>query len=275
MSNEPKDAATVLLVRGDQPCELFMVRRGQTAAFMPNAMVFPGGRLDDDDCDDALVACCALDRPAAAARLGLDDGARALGLLVAAVRETFEEAGVLLATRGGVPVDPQTPELQAHRDALNAGERTILEVAQAAGLTLQVDQLGFLARWITPPLEMRRYDTFFLTVRAPAHQRPTHDRIETTASAWLTAQDAVTAYEAREIDLAPPTYRILLELVGRDAETLLAPRPTPAAIQPKAHASDGGFMLALPGDVDYDPPGEGRNRFTLQDGRWISEGAGF
>ncbi len=251
-----------------------MVRRGKTAQFMANVLVFPGGRLDEADCDEALLAHCSLDRAQAAERLGMDDGAAALGILVAGVRETFEEAGLLLATRDGATVDPESPALRAHRDALNARKTSMLEVARAEGLTLQVDAVNYFARWVTPPIEPRRYDTRFLTVRAPKGQQGAHDEIETTASAWLTAGATLAAYDEGEITLAPPTYRILLELRGRTATEVLAARSMPEAIHPHVVASGNDVVLALPGDPAYDPPGPKRNRFTLRDGRWWSEGRG-
>lgn len=270
-----KDAATILVIRGERPFEVFMVRRGRTAQFMANAMVFPGGRLDDADLDDALLDVCEYSRDEAAAQMGMEDGRHALGLLVAGVRETFEEAGLLLATRDGATVDPTSAALRAHRDALNARETSMLAVAQDCGLTLQLSALTYVSRWVTPPVEPRRYDTRFFAVRAPDAQEGAHDAIETTASAWLTAAAALAGYEAGEIDLAPPTYRILEALAECSATDVLATAHAPLAIHPQAVTSEGEFVLALPGDPAYDPPGEARNRFTLRDGRWWSEGSGY
>ncbi len=265
-----KDAATVLLLRGEDPFEVFMVRRGKTAKFMANAMVFPGGRLDDADLDDALLPRCDIGRREAATLLGMEDGATALGLLVAAARETFEEAGVLL----GAAARPDA--LEDARAALNEGRATLAEAAARGGLTLRVGALRYVARWVTPPVEPRRYDTRFFALRAPATaDGAAHDDIETTASAWLSPQAALAAYDAGEITLAPPTYRILLELARSTVDDLLAPRPIPAPIQPHVAEDEGALVLCLPGDVLFDPPGEGRNRFTLRDGRWHSEGRGF
>lgn len=283
-----RDAATVLLLRAPGetgaggPFEIFMVRRTGRAAFMANAMVFPGGRLDDADLDDALAARCSLDRAAAAGRLGLDDGARALGLLIAGVRETFEEAGVLLAHRGdGRLLDLTAPaeaeRFRRHRDALNAGERSLLDLVLAEDLVLAVDRLGFHAHWITPPIESRRYDTRFLVTEAPAGQRPLHDTVETTASGWLSPAAALEQYESGGIELAPPTLRILLELARHaDVPAVLAARaespPLPHQPQPLSEGKE--LHLLLPGDPAYDPPGAARNRIILRNGRWVSEGRG-
>lgn len=287
---EPKpvrDATTVLLLRpadgidGTDPFEVFMVRRTAKAAFMASAMVFPGGRLDDDDAADAIAARCDLSRDEAAARLGMSDGARALGLLVAGVRETFEEAGVLLARRRGAPIDladaAGAARFAAHRDALNGGAARFADIAEAEDLTLDVRALSLYARWITPPIESRRFDARFLLARAPSGQRPLHDAVETTASAWLAPRAALSAYEAGEIQLAPPTLRVLLELARFEgiAPALASCRGrVPAPVQPQPHHADGELHLLLPGDPAFDPPGDRPNRITLRDGRWHSLGRG-
>lgn len=280
-----RDATTVLLLRdgieGDaMRFELFMVRRTAQAAFMASAMVFPGGRLDEADLDDGLAARCDLDREAAAARLGMDDGRRALGLLIAGVRETFEEAGVLLATHAGALVDlrgaAEASRYAKHRAALNAGQTTLAAVVEAEGLTLSVAALWPYARWVTPPIETRRFDARFLVTRAPIGQTPLHDAVETTASAWLSPKAALAAYDSGEIQLAPPTLRVLLELaaIGSAGAVIDGCRgrvPAPIAPQPRAEGSE--LHLLLPGDAAFDPPGPGRDRICLRGGRWHSEQA--
>ena len=241
-----RDAATVLLLRGEAPFEVFLDKRTSKAAFMANAMVFPGGRVDAEDASDALAARCDVDRAEAATRLGMDDGAVALALLVAAARETFEEAGVLLARRrDGTPLAFDDPAEAAHfgaqRDALNAGTLRFGALLHAADLTLALDALRFQSRWITPPIESRRFDARFFAVRAPAGQRPLHEGSETVASTWLSPAAAVSAYGAGEVELAPPTLRILMELAAlRTAEAALAHRaapPPPTSPSPPARAT--------------------------------------
>lgn len=258
--------------------EVFMVRRTRKAAFMPSAMVFPGGRLDDDDLSEALAARCDLDADAAGERLGMDDGRRALGLLVAGVRETFEEAGVLLAHRDGAVVDLRDPgdakRFAGHRDALNAGELGLGEIVEREGLVLSVAALWPYARWVTPPIESRRFDARFLVTRAPVGQTALHDAVETTASGWWRPGVALAAYEAGEIQLAPPTLRVLLELdaigsAGAVIDGCGGQVPAPIAPQPQPVGSE--LHLVLPGDADYDPPGAGRDRICLRGGRWFSE----
>ena len=275
----PRDAATVLLFRGDTDFEIFMVRRGARAQFMANAMVFPGGRLDEADCADDIAERCALNRRQAADLMGTTDGRRALGLLVAAVRETFEEAGVLLARRRGRPLTlndpPDATRFQAHRDALNAHTVSFASILEAEDLVLAVDAVTYYTRWVTPTVEKRRYDARFLMARAPDGQRPLHDAHETTASEWLSPAAALAAYAAREIQLAPPTLRILREL-GRvsSVDEALSLGPPKQPIQPQPLFEDGVFHLLLPGDPQFDPPGEAENRVTLRDGHWHTVGRG-
>jgi len=275
----PRDAATVLLFRGETDFEIFMVRRGARAQFMANAMVFPGGRLDAADCADDIAARCALNRRQAAELMSAADGQRALGLLVAAVRETFEEAGVLLARRGGRLLTLEDPEtaarFQAHRDALNAHSVSLASILEAEDLTLAVDAVSYYTRWVTPTVEKRRYDARFLMARAPNGQRPLHDAQETTASEWLSPAAALAAYAAREIQLAPPTLRILRELDQVDTvDDALKLGPPVQPIQPQPLYEDGVFHLLLPGDPQFDPPGDAPNRVTLRDGHWLTVGRG-
>lgn len=271
-----RDAAAIMLLRGDAPFSTFMLRRTRKAKFMASAMVFPGGRLEASDAADALVPHCDLSRTEAAERLGMADGAAALALHIAALRETFEEAGILLADRAGHPVTEHDPALIAWRARLNDGSATLAEFAAAEQLTLHLSALQFHDHWITPPFESRRYDTRFFIAQAPADQAGAHDAIETTASAWLSPTEALSAYAAGEIVLAPPTLRQLHELAAcADARSARALRAgaRPQAIQPQASADiEGNLVLALPGDPAFDPPGQHVNRVVMRDGRFVSLG---
>ncbi|MEZ4471516.1 MAG: NUDIX hydrolase [bacterium] len=206
-----RDAATVLVLRpGPAGNEIFMVRRGSTAAFMARAMVFPGGVVDADDADDALLAAIDLAPALAAERLGLPDPARAIAFYVAAIRETFEEVGVLLARRDGAPVDAEA--LAAERAALNEKRLRFKDFVAQNGLRLQAADLHLHAWWVTPPIEKRRYDTRFFVAALPPGQVPAHDARETTAGQWLTPAAALAGYTAGELQLALPTLRTLNEL---------------------------------------------------------------
>lgn len=277
-----QDAATILLVRGETPFEIFLVRRHAKMKFMPDAMVFPGGRVDESDARGGMAPYCDLTRAQAAAALGIDDGARALAFFVAACRETFEEVGVLLARhRDGRPLKLDTTDaahFAAYREQLNNGATKLQYILETEDLVLDLSALTFNAHWITPPIEQRRYDTRFFIARAPADQSPLHDDGETVDSAWMTPADTLAAYAAGSLTLAPPTLRILSELARLPNATAAldhrrADRPIP--YQPQPFDAGGELHLLLPGDPDFDPPGAARNRILLRDGKWRSEGQGY
>jgi 8-oxo-dGTP pyrophosphatase MutT (NUDIX family) len=256
-----KDAATILLLRGEADFEIFMVERGKTAQFMARAMVFPGGRVDEADHD--LASACDLTPQQAARALGMDDADRALAYYVAAIRETFEEAGVLLADG----VDGPLAEL---REALNAETIDFAAVVAQTGATLRASALVPFAHWVTPPIEKRRYDTVFFLARVPDAQQASHDAIENTAGAWLKPKAALATHADGKMRLAPPTLWELTELSGcADATAACALRPAlPAAIQPQPFDANGEFCLLLPDDAQFDPPGTGVSRVALRSGRW-------
>lgn len=265
----PRDAATVIVLReAEDDFEVFMVRRHDKAGFMAGAYVFPGGKLDEADKHPGLLARIRGREPEdCAAALGEQDALRSTALFLAAIRETFEEAGVLLAT--GEPAEEARRRLQD-------GETTLLGVAEEADLRFHVDALVPQARWVTPTVEKRRYDTRFFLARVPADQRASHDAKETTEGAWLTPRAALAKAEAGEIQLPPPTLCTLEWLAERrgidDALQAAANRPPPL-VQPVFHDQDGTFVLALPGDPLHpkrQPAFDGVTRFVLREGRWRS-----
>jgi 8-oxo-dGTP pyrophosphatase MutT (NUDIX family) len=212
---EPREAATVMLVRDCPALEVFMLRRSLRSVFVGGAYVFPGGAVDPADRDPALLAAVAgIDAADAARRLRLDD---ALGFWVAAIRESFEEAGVMLARHAATDerlvLDLGAPsELDADRRALIAGDRSLLEIITARGLALDGGALAPFARWITPPGAPRRYDTWFFVAPAPAGHVYEHDDEETIASVWVRPADALEQARLKEIELIYPTFRCLQAL---------------------------------------------------------------
>lgn len=269
-----------------------MVKRHGKSAFMANAYVYPGGALDAADSDPALLArCTGLSIDEAAARLTapeprLDDDspltpAQALGMHVAAVREVFEEAGVLLAREASGDWVRFTPgakqdRFEAHRDALNQGERSLLEILEAEDLTLDLGAMGYFAHWITPTVERRRFNARFFVALAPPYQEPLHDNKEVVDSDWLSPQEALDRYRAGEVQLAPPTLRTLEDMraAGTRAqdvwEGLTAHAPVPT--MPRFEQLDGALTLLLPGDPLYPSPNpvRGPKRVVMDQGRWWS-----
>jgi len=270
---EPRDAATVLLLREEEDAafSVFMVKRHAKSGFMAGAYVFPGGTLDEADHGWRRVK--GHTPRSAAAVLGEDDPARALALYVAAIRETFEEAGVLLAT-GAADAD-----LTGARDRLNAGE-DFSALADEYDLTLWLDALAAWSRWVTPTIERRRYDARFFLARAPRAQRAEHDRIEVTAGEWLRPAAALSRFEQGSIQLPPPTLRTIEQLSEVDSVDAAFARAAemgpPPPVQPHFVQLGDVPTLTLPGDPEH-PLDErrisGPTRFQLIDGRFRSTDA--
>lgn len=205
-----RDAATVVLLRDTAVgLETFMLKRGAGTAFVPGAHVFPGGAVDAADADPAVYARCdGLDDTEASRRLDLPrDG---LSFWVAAIRESFEEAGVLLATdEAGAEPDWRDPALRARlaegRRALHAGDTALAEILAAERLRLPLTRLRYYGHWVTPPGPPRRYSTRFFAARAPAGQILAHDGIETVAGDWTSPGHALRCYRRGELTMILPT----------------------------------------------------------------------
>jgi 8-oxo-dGTP pyrophosphatase MutT (NUDIX family) len=256
-----RDAATVMLLRdGADGVEVFMLRRNLNSDFVGGAYVFPGGAVDDHDRHEDLDAVCRGRRDAAAsAQLGVERGG--LAYWVAAIRECFEEAGVLLAYHrsGGVMRlrNPSTKERFArHRHAVDSGQRRLVDICQEEQLQLAVDCMYYFSHWITPEGAPRRYDTRFFVARAPEDQEPLHDDHEVIANVWIRPQDALDRHRAGEFDLIFPTMRSLQTLARFDTadEVLEAAQAIEAvpAILPRIVEDHGGYRIVLPGDPEYD-----------------------
>lgn len=228
VSVEVRDAATVLLVRdGARGLEVAMMQRRLESVFARGAYVFPGGAVDDADHDPRWSSRCAgADDDAASAALGVESGG--LGFWVAAVRECFEEAGVLLAHRpGGVPLrlaDRATASrFHEHRLAVDAGAAHLFDVCVAEDLHLPVPDLHYFSHWITPDGAPRRYDTRFFVARAPADQALSHDDGETISALWVRPVDALSRHHAGDFELIYPTKHSLETLTHYDdADAVIA-----------------------------------------------------
>jgi 8-oxo-dGTP pyrophosphatase MutT (NUDIX family) len=189
-----RDAATVLIVRdATEGLEVFMVRRNARSAWLPQIYVFPGGAVDPADRDAA-----------AHARLRGSAGAVDPAFVVTAARETFEEGGLLFADR---PIAPAA--LGEARRALLARETTFAEILERLDAAIDAAQLRFFSRWITPPLETRRFDARFFVGRVPPDQVAEADAIEVLDGRWFRPLAALAAFERKEIGLIFPTVKHL------------------------------------------------------------------
>ncbi len=196
----PKDAATILVVRdGIDGVEVCMLRRSPRSDFVPGVHVFPGGAVETTDGAAAVAAWCrGLDDAEASRRLGLDSGG--LGVWVAAVRECFEEAGLLL---GADTVD--AGELARLRVGLNSGAFAFADVCRELDLALPLDAVHYYSHWITPEGPPIRYDTRFFVCAAPSGQIPIHDGVETVGTTWITPRRALDDHAAGRFQLVPAT----------------------------------------------------------------------
>ena len=217
-AGNPKPAATILTLRdGSDGVEVLMLRRNLNSDFVGGAYVFPGGGVDDDDrLTKWRERVTGLDEAAAHARLGL--ASDALSYYVAALREMFEEAGLLLAHhRGAGPLDSRDDALRArladHRRALNARETSMWEIVETEDLVLDMSGMSYLAHWVTPVGPPRRYDTRFFVAEAPRGQVAACDEGETIADTWVRPTDALAAHARGDLDMIFPTIKTLESLV--------------------------------------------------------------
>jgi len=249
----PRHASTVVLLRdGDgQPggLEVYLLRRHVDMAFAAGMCVFPGGGVDprDFDADVGWVG----PTPAEWGRLLGCDEAFARALVCAAVRETFEESGVLLAgpTTDTVVEDTTGADWEQDRHRLEARELAFTDFLERRGLRLRTDLLRLWGSWVTPVFEPRRYDARFFVAELPTGQTTRDVSTESDQVVWLPVRDAIRAVDEGQMLMLPPTYCTCLELydVASAAEALAAAAGrdlTP--VEPEAVLDDGDAYLAVP-----------------------------
>jgi glyoxylase-like metal-dependent hydrolase (beta-lactamase superfamily II)/8-oxo-dGTP pyrophosphatase MutT (NUDIX family) len=245
--------------------------------FGGGAHVFPGGAVDPSDAALA-AACVGLDDAGASRRLEIGSGG--LAYWVCAIRECFEEAGLLYAYAGEELLHFDTPvareDAPSLRRALNAGETTFGAMIETLGMRLATDRLAYLSHWITQAGRPRRYDTRFFIAAAPEHQRPMHDQGETVAHEWVAPRSALERHARGEMQLMFPTLKTieLLAKFDRVADAIDYAH-TPRAMPPMSpHLASGrdGPKLLVPGDYAYaevcklDPDGTGSAAYEILPG---------
>lgn len=252
-------SATVLLLRDDprEGLEVFMVVRHHQIDFASGALVFPGGKLAKGDSDPALVDFC--DGTA-----GLS--AETLALRVCAIRESFEECGVLLARHAGSDELAGPDVLAAYDDwrgPLDRGEVGILELLKKAGLRLAVDAMVPFAHWITPEFMPKRFDTHFFLAVAPSEQLAMHDGRETVDSTWVPPLRVLEEAEDGKWTIIFPT-RLNIEKLAKSkssGEALARARSdTIVPVQPWIDKSSGSTILRIRDDAGYDTLEESMER---------------
>ena len=244
----PQPAATLLLVRQAAAMEVLMVKRHHEIDFASGALVFPGGKVHGDDLDPAWTDL--VEEPP-----GLDADARALR--IAALREAFEESGVLLArqTRGGAFAPPSALDgLHAKRAAIADGKESFRAAIEQAGLFLALDALARFAHWITPEGVGRRYDTHFFIANAPDDQIAACDGSETVEAVWLEPNAALADGRSGKWQIVFPT-RLNVEMLAASADVDHAMNAARArnvvTVTPKIVNENGERVLIIPAEAGY------------------------
>lgn len=247
---EVQPAATVILARdGATGLEVLLLERRPDSGFVPGAFVFPGGALDAaDQVLDPAVWTDGPDDRKASRELGIASGGAAYR--VAAVREAFEEAGVLFAsTAAGAPCPAElVADMQPERSRLDDGEIDLVAILREHDLRLRTSELRPFAHWVTPEGAPRRYDTRFFVAAAPADQPASACQREVVAECWLAPADALALFERGELPLILPTERCLRAIApfGTVAQLLAALDADLAHPQGPRHVADrGGRRLLL------------------------------
>lgn len=241
---EPKPAATILLLRDQPEFQVLMVKRHHQIDFASGALVFPGGKTHAGDTDPAwaehTVGWHAFDDVQRTLRIG-------------AIREAFEEAGILLAEHHdgahfAAACDP------AVREAVDRGEVHFLDVVRELGVRLRLDALSVFARWITPTMMPKRFDTWFYAVRAPADQVAACDGRETVDAEWIAPQEILRLAEAGERTVIFPTrmnVQLLAEAQSAEDCVVRAQSRTLVTVLPQVERRPEGAVLVLPPDAGY------------------------
>jgi 8-oxo-dGTP pyrophosphatase MutT (NUDIX family) len=244
-----RDAATVALLRdGHDGLEVYLLRRVAAMSFAPGAYVYPGGSVDADDRDADLRWSGA--SPAEWAATFGTDAPTALALVCAAVRETFEESGVLLAGPGADEVLPDVSgdEWEAEREALEARRQSLSQLLARRDLVLRSDLLRPLGHWITPEAEPRRFDTRFFLAAMPEGQICRDVGGEADTRVWVRPQDAL----ASDLLIMPPTRSVLVDLSRfEDVASALAAERAITPVLPKFALVDGEVRFLRPEDPGY------------------------
>jgi 8-oxo-dGTP pyrophosphatase MutT (NUDIX family) len=294
----PKKASTVILLRGKKNTgfEVFLLRRHEKAASWAGNFVYPGGRVDPHDGQqDIALSCRGLSREKAQQVLGASvPPEEALAYWIAAIRELFEEAGVLFANnQTGNPFllrnASEREKFLLYRESLQKGLLTISEMVQKERLRLALDQLYYYAHWITPEALPQRFDTRFFVACHPARQQASHDQKETTAGTWISPQQALEENLKGSAVLSPPTLKTLEDLsrFQRIEDVLSSVTKTKILpVLPIFKKVAEQRMLLFPWDPDYktfqqdtvpgpldhgkpSSPGDNTTRLLFREGRWL------
>lgn len=277
----PRPASTLILTRDTSSgLEVFLMQRTHQAVFMPGIFVFPGGAVDPMDTSEEMLSICnGIDDAEVSRMLGMERGG--LAYVIAAIRESFEEAGLLLAndSRGDYVEIAKPGDVEyyaALRQRLVSGQLTLADICQARGLSMAVDKLAFFSHWITPVGPPRRYDTRFFVAAAPERQTAVPDGEEAVDHIWIAPADALERGRRGEFPLSSPTIRTLRELASFETtDALLNHARRPRKVRPtlpRAASGSAGLKLFYESDAPYaeigkvDPEGTGKASYEILPG---------
>jgi len=286
MNKEPTGASTVVLF-SDRPAggyEIFLMKRAEGHTYREGIYVFPGGLLEEADLNPELEACTGGFK-GTRAKIILQEpdipGSFALGLFMAAIRETFEEAGVLLARdSSGEVLDLSAPDaaprFAVYRREIHQRRLSLVELARQEKLVFAPDLLVPYSHWITPETAPRRFNARFFLATLPAGQKPVHDNIELTGSCWMTPARALAEQSAGRMPMMPPTFKTITELsVFSATEELFAMvrLRKMKTIMPESFRTVDGFGIILPDDCSPAAGGQTedekkKTRIVMEAGAW-------
>lgn len=289
---------TLIMLReqGSSGFEVFLLKRHEQNIFMGGNFVYPGGKLDKGDADEEIVSLSTgVSHEQAGKIIGeTNPESPSIAYWIAGIRELFEEAGILLAySRNGklfsVGDDEKRQKFSLYRHALQAGEKTLLQIIKDEGLILALDRCFYYAHWITPEARNVRFDTRFFITRNVPNQEASPDTKETTEGVWLTPAEALQKNLRGNVALSPPTLKTLEDLsqfktvdeVISALPGLEKPMILPILLNPKKDE-----VLIFPWDPEYEGymngaliqpadhgslsgPGDNTTRLVLKDGRWL------
>jgi 8-oxo-dGTP pyrophosphatase MutT (NUDIX family) len=294
----PKKAATVILLRDKEPhgFEVFLLQRHEKSSFMGGNFVYPGGRVDREDGTMEIRSYSKGITSQEAQRIlgGTLAPEESLAYWIAAIRELFEEAGVLLAydQKGNLLQlrdQDEQEKFSKYRGLLQKAEIAICEMAKKENLSFALDQLRHYAHWITPEARSERFDTYFFLARCPSEQEATHDQKETTAGVWIAPREALDDNLKGGAVLSPPTLKTLEDLSRFKTvdEVFTSLENTEIqTILPVLTKISSGPMIIFPWDPEYEvfrkgeipspmehgrlsQPGDNTTRLLMKEGRWF------
>jgi 8-oxo-dGTP pyrophosphatase MutT (NUDIX family) len=242
---QPLPAATILLLRDDPAFEVLMVKRHHQIDFASGALVFPGGKTAPGDHDPAWDERCT----------GFDacpEDQRALR--IAAIREAYEESAILLARTADGAWAALDERAGAARDPVAKGERPFLDLVRELDVRLDLGALTRFARWVTPAMMPKRFDTWFYVAVAPEEQLAECDGWETVDAEWIAPGEALQLAEAGERKIIFPT-RMNLQLLAESASAKAAMAAAAArpgvTVEPRVSRRESGDVLVIPPDAGY------------------------